>query len=232
MNDASHTISPEWHNENALRAYPLADDCRAAEVIPTWLIVDLHVTVDQAYDAVFVSSAYLSETLVSVAISGVSGANPPVGLLTRTVTRDELEPGRAYTLDSLDGLSCGLVTFGEIPADAVAFKSSFTEEEAPLAEHAVVRVNAPGVTKLVDPVHGTEASGLIDLSGNSEFRTYLDPSDKTGKTIIIELTDLYRDLTTSSCSALPSYDACGETPIKSINGVTPEDDGTLHLRFR
>lgn len=236
MNDPSHTISPEWHNENALRAYPLADDCKASEVIPPWLLVDLRVTVREAYDTVYVSSAYLSETLVSFAVSGVSGANPPVGLLARTVTRDELEPGRAYSLDSLDGLACGVVTFGEIPAEADSFKAIFAANEAPLAENAVVRVKSPGVTKLVDQVHGTEASGLIDLSGNSEFRTYLDPSDPTGKTIVIELTDLYRDLTTSVCSAAPSYDHCGETPVKSINGVTPvtegADAGTLYLKFR
>lgn len=228
MNDTSHTISPEWHNENALRAYPLADDCQAAEALPTWLLTDLRVTVGSDYDAVYVSSAYLSETLVSFAVSGVSGTNPPVGLLARTVTRDELKPGRAYALDSLDGIACGTVTFGEIPEDAAGFKATFTAAEAPLAVSAVSRVKAPGVTRLVDPVHGTTATGLIDLSGNGEFRTYLGADGA----IVIALTDLYRDLTTSVCSASPSFDHCGETPVKSINGVTPLPDGTLHLRFR
>lgn len=236
MNDTSHTILPEWHNENALRAYPLADDCKAAEILPAWLLADLRVTVDSAYDRVFVSSAYLSDTLVSLAVSGAEGENPPVGLLARTVTRDELEPGRSYPMDSIDGRSCGVVTFGEIPSGADGFKGVFTANEAPLAANAVVRVKSPGVTKIVDPVHGTEASGLIDLSGNSEFRTYLDQSDTAGKTIVIELTDLYRDLTTSVCSASPSADNCGETPVLTINGVPPvtegDNAGTIYLRFR
>lgn len=232
MNDVTHTPAPEWHNENALRAYPLLDDCAAAETLPTWLLTDLRVTVDSAYDTVFVSSAYLSEALVSIALSGATGDNPPVGLLTRTVTRDELEPGRAYGLDSLDGQASGTVVFGAIPDDASGFKLSFAKRESPLAPNAVVRVRTPGVTRLIDPAHDTAATGVIDLSGNSEFRTYLDPTDPTGKTIIFELTDLYRDLTTSVCSASPSFDHCGETPITSVNGVTPDEHGVLHLKFR
>lgn len=230
MNDPTNTISPEWHNENALRAYPLADDCRASEEIPSWLLVDLRVTAWSGYDKVFISSVYLSDTLVSVAVSGAEGDNPPVGLLAKTVTRDELEPGSAYSMDSLDGTSCGTVAFGEIPTDAQPLRLLFDKETAPVMESVVTRVQASGVTKLVDPAHGTEASGLIDLSGNSEFRTYVDPTDP--KTIVIELTDLYRDLTTSVCSASPSYDHCGDIPIRTINGVPPDADGTLHLKFR
>lgn len=228
MNDVTHTRSPEWHNENELRAYPLEDDCRASEAVPPWLVTDIRVSVGREYDTVFLSSAYLSATLVSVAICGSSGGGSPVGLLARTVTRDELAPGRAYAFDSIDGRSCGTVVFGRIPDDAVTFKLSFSGDEAPLAANAVVRVRRPGVVRIVDRAHGASASGVIDLSGNSEFRTYRGPAGE----IVIELTDMYRDATTSTCSASPSYDNCGETPVSSINGVTPDEEGVLRLKFR
>lgn len=228
MIDVTHTQSPEWHNENALRAYPLEDDCRAASVLPTWLLTDVRVSVGAEYDTVFLSSAYLSDTLVSVAVSGVAGGGRPVGLLARTVTRDELAPGRSYAFDSLDGHASGTVAFGTIPDGSVPFKLSFSGEESALAANAVAHVRRPGVLRLVDRAHGTSATGIIDLSGNSEFRTYRGPAGE----IVIELTDLYRDATTSVCSASPSFDNCGETPVSSVNGVTPDEEGVLRLKFR
>lgn len=105
----THTTSPEWHNENELRAYPLADDAPAAGLIPTWLLADMRVTCSSADGTVFVSSVYVSDTLVSVAVS-LAETLPPeepdgsprtvvTGLLARTVTRDELEPRRAYSME-------------------------------------------------------------------------------------------------------------------------------------
>lgn len=230
MIDTTHTVNPEWHNENALRAYPLADDCPASAVLPPWLLADLRVTADRRYTRVFLSSAYVSPALVSIGISGQEGDAAPVGLLVRTVTRDELEPGRAYALERVDGKACGTVVFGTIPSDAAGFKLNFGATEATFAEAAVLRAAAPGVEALVDAEHGLRASGIIDLSGNAEFRTARDPADP--QTVIITLDDLYRDLTTSVCSSAPSFERCGMTPVKSINGVAPDADGLLTLRFR
>jgi len=235
MIDHTQTPSPEWQNENALRAYPLLDDAPAAAVLPAWLLADLRITVSDAYGTVFLSSAYLSDTLVSFGISATkveNGTPKTIGLLVKTVVRDTLQPFRTYGLDRLtDGSAAGSVTFGEIPADATGFKYAFGPDEAPLSPSAVVRVTAPGVTSLVDPVYGSEIDGLVDLSGNSEFRTSVDPTDPTGQTILVTLADLYRDLTTSVCNLTPSFDACGRTPITSVNGVTPDANGVLTLKF-
>lgn len=233
MMTPTHTILPEWHNENELRAYPLADDAPAAELIPTWLLADMRVTCSSADGVVFVSSVYVSDALVSVGVSlaeTANGATTVVGLLSRTVTRDELEPRRAYSMDRLSAEASGAVAFGEPPQGAVPFRMSFRPGEAPLTEAAVVRVARERVTKIVDPLHGTEASGIIDLSGNSEFRTYRDPADP--QTVVVALNDVYRDIATSVCSATPSFDACGETPVRTINGVAPDASGRIYLRFR
>lgn len=240
MMTPTHTILPEWHNENELRAYPLADDAPAAELIPAWLLADMRVTCSSADGTVFVSSVYVSDVLVSVGVSlaetlppeepGGSPRTVVTGLLARTVTRDELEPRRAYSMDRLSAEASGSVAFGEPPAGTPRLKLSFRPEEAPLAEAAVVRVARERVTKIVDPPHGTEASGVIDLSGNSEFRTYRDPADP--QTIVVALNDVYRDIATSVCSATPSFDACGETPVRTINGVAPDASGRIYLRFR
>lgn len=232
MISPTHTVSPEWQNENALRAYPLEDDAPAAPSIPTWLISDLRVTCPPVYARVYVSSVYVSDTLVSVAVSGIAAGegSVPVGLLARTVTRDELEPFRAYSMDRMSDGASGAVAFGEIPAGAAPLRMSFTADEAPVAEAAIVRAEAPGVTAIVDPYHGTRASGIIDLSGNSEFRTAVDKDDP--HTIVFTLADVYRDATTSVCDATPSKDACGATPVRTINGVAPDENGTITLRFR
>lgn len=231
MISPTHTVSPEWQNENALRAYPLEDDAAAAAVLPAWFLSDLRVTCRADITRVYVSSAYLSDTLVSVAVSGDSGPDTaPVGLLSRTVTRDELEPFRTYSMDRMSDVASGAVAFGEIPAQAEPFRFRFKVNEARVVEAAIVRVKTPGVTALIDPYHGTRATGIIDLSGNSEFRTSVDPDDP--QTIVFTLADTYRDITTSVCDATPSRDACGATPVKSINGVTPDENGTIMLRFR
>jgi hypothetical protein len=225
MISPTNTISPEWQNENAMRAYPLKDDAPAASLVPGWLISDLRVTCSDAYDVVYVSSVYVSHALLSVGISGRIGTNPPVGLLTKTVTRDELEPYRAYSMDRISETASGTIAFGAAHDDPYYLKISFTSDEAPLVQSSIVRVKAPGVTRIIDPYHGTSATGIIDLSGNSEFRTSIDPSDP--HTIVVRLSDLYRDLTTSVCDAVPGFDTCGETPVKSINGVTPTLEQTV-----
>lgn len=230
MISPTHTISPEWQNENALRGYPLEDDAPAAALIPAWLISDIRVTCAADYDTVYVSSVYVSPTLLSVGISGRIGSNPPVGLLTRTVTRDELEPSRTYAMDRLTATASGSISFGEPPPDAAPVKLSFSADEAPIVQAVIVRTEKAGVTRIVDPYHGTEATGIIDLSGNSEFRTSVDPDDP--HTIVITLADMYRDLTTSVCDAVPSFATCGRTPVKTVNGVAPNDSGVIFLKFR
>lgn len=248
MISPTHTVSPEWQNENALRAYPLEDDASAAAVLPAWFLSDMKVTCPPRYLKVFVSSAYLSDTLVSVGISGMTSGGTVVGLLARTVTRDELEPYRTYSMDRLSSDASGAIAFGEVPAGATPFRLTFSvkevevepgvteyEVDSPLVESAIVRVDVPGVSRIVDPYHGTEATGIIDLSGNSEFRTSIGKEgqdDDPLHTIVFTLADTYRDITTSVCDATPSRDACGATPVKSINGVTPDENGTITLRFR
>lgn len=229
MTSPTNTVSPEWQNENALRAYPLEDDCRAAAVLPAWLISDLRVTCPSRYTRVFVSSAYVSDTLVSVGISGRTSGGAVVGLLARTVTRDELEPHRAYRMDRISGDASGAVSFGEVPPGTEPFRLAFSADEAPVLEAALVRAPAPGVSRVVDPYHGTAADGVIDLSGNSEFRTYVDPADPHA--VVFRLADVYRDMATSVCDATPSHDACGDTPVRTINGVAPDGDGTITLEF-
>lgn len=241
MISTTHTISPEWQNENALRAYPMEDDAPAASVLPTWLISDLRISCHPTYVKVYVSSAYVSDTLVSVAISGITASGTTVGLLARTVTRDELEPHRAYSMDRLSNDASGTIAFGEVPAGAQPFRLTFGAAESSIVEAAITRVRAPGVTRIVDRAHGTSATGIIDLSGNSEFRTAVDPSDP--HTIVFTLTDTYREIATSVCDATPSKDACGDTPVRTINGVAPTTGeteiggvtypaGTILLRFR
>ena len=243
MISTTHTISPEWQNENALRAYPLEDDAPAASAIPTWLVTDIRISCPSAYKKVYVSSAYVSDTLVSIAVSGITGEEgaKPVGLLARTVTRDELEPFRAYSMDRLSDEASGTVAFGEVPPGATPFRMTFSAAEAPILESALVRTAAPGVTKITDAAHGVSATGIIDLSGNNEFRTAVDPEDP--QTIVFTLSDVYRDIATSVCDATPSRDACGMTPVQTVNGVAPtaEDTeidgvsypaGTIILRFR
>jgi hypothetical protein len=213
-----------------LRSYPLTDDAPAASLIPTWLISDLKVTCSTGYRTVYLSCVYLSGTIVSVGVSGCRGDGTVVGLLTKTVTRDELEPFRSYSMERISDDAAGVIAFGEIPADATPFKLNPTHEQAPVVQSAIVQVETPGVTKIIDSAHGTEATGIIDLSGNSEFRTTVDERDPS--TIVITLSDTYRDLTTSVCDAIPSFEACGRTPVKTINGVPPDDNGVIRLRFR
>jgi len=237
MISPTHTISPEWQNENVLRAYPLEDDAPAASVLPVWLLSDIRVTCPRIYRRVYVSSAYVSDTLVSVAVSGTTGEEgaQPVGLLARTVTRDELEPFRAYSMDRMSADASGSVAFGEVPPGTAPLRLTFSPDEAPLVESAVVRAKTPGVAKVVDPYHGTEATGIVDLSGNSEFRTSIGREGQDEDplhTIVFTLTDTYREMTTSVCDATPSKDACGATPVRTINGVAPDENGTITLRFR
>lgn len=224
----TNTLTAEWQNGNSLRAYPISDDAPAASVIPAWLISDVSITMPSTLTQAFVSSAYVSGTLLSVGISARYANGGTVGLLACTVARDGLIPGRPYAMDSF-GKASGTMSFGEPPVDAELGNWRFGADEAPLVASAVTRIMSPGVTGIVDPAHGTRADGIIDLSGNSEFRTYRVPG--TSK-VVVTLADSYRDLTTSVCNRTPSLDSCGGTPVATINGVPPDPSGNITIRFR
>lgn len=226
--EPTNSISPEWGNSNTLRAFPLADDAPAASVIPTWLLADLHITVSAEYGDVFVSSVYLSPTLISVGISAMRDGSAE-GILARTVAVDGLKPCTSYPMDSF-GNAAGAVAFGEGEPVAFPIKHVFGPEDAPIAEGAIVRMAAPKVSCISDPVFGEKAEGLIDLSGNSEYYTRRDPEIR--EKVWVHLSEAYRAAVTSVCNSVPSLDSCGDVPVKTINGVEPTPEGNITIRFR
>lgn len=232
----THTTSPEWYNENELRAFPLADDARGAARIPPACVVDMAVTVDGLFERVFLSSFYLSQTVVSLSVSGVDAGGVAHGLLTCTRTRDELAPYRTCGMDAVSDLACGVVVFGDLSLPSVPdcaagpLKLRLSPDDGALHPAVVTRAETGWISRVVDDAHETSARGIVDLSGNPAFTTSLREIGDT-RYVQIAAADGVAEQVASTCNTKPSLDACGMTPVKSINGVRPTPSGVITLRF-
>ena len=231
----------QFENANTLRDYPfqegstLVDDL--GRRLPDNVVADLHMFVPAdmedgvgvAAPEVRMTSVHLSRSMVSVCFvskfGGVSSA------LSVTVAAANLRPYVPYRLEKLVGSYDvgGIVTFGEM--ELPGFPETYRFD--PLGSAAVVHpccvaaAKPAGLRSFFDRRSGERVSGdaRIDFSG------YVD-AEKDGKSFRLSLSEGAASELMSTCEGLSDgVGPCGATPIRTINGIRPDDDGNIVLWF-
>ena len=90
----------QWYNDNEGRSYPLAEAATGATdtdvQLPMDIIADMGLLVPPSYGNVYLSSLYVSDTLVTLGIRSTS-----TGLLVGTYSRSAVVPYTAYALTAI-----------------------------------------------------------------------------------------------------------------------------------
>lgn len=237
--------SAQFENENALRMYPfeigssLVD--KNGKELSRDAIVDLHLFVPATLGdpseiihadmddlpRVSLSSFHVSNHMVSACFRCGSAS------LSVTVSRDSFRPYFPYMLEKLAGSedAGGVVTFGDIDfpgfPETYFFRDRFDGDVGVIVHPCCVSAAKPAsLRSFVDQRSGDRLSGDVEI----DFTGYVK-SEKSGKSFRLSLEEGADAELASECAKASGADACGATPIVSINGVKPDENGNIVLWF-
>lgn len=225
--------SAQFENVNELRNYPFTDESsmvdRFGNELPIGTVSDVHLAIARqigyGLPSVRLSSVHVSDAMVSACFSAKFG--DVSSAMSVTVSSESFKPYFPYMLESLAGTTCagGVVSFGEI--DFSSGPMTYFLDEAIVHPCCVAFTERPGVNKFIDTRSGDYVAGDVEFS----FSGYLS-SEKSGNSFRIGLEKGASNELASECSKITGVEACGATPIYSINGVRPDEDGNIVLWFR
>ena len=246
MESLQDISAAQFENVNSLRSYPFGDGTELVssdgKILPRDVVVDIHLTVPaqilkkngstaQSEGASFgiqtpivrMKSVYLSPSMVSACFVSVFGSVKSAASVT--VSRTNFAPYMPYRLEQLAGSIDigGVVTFGDF--DFPGFPEAYFLD-AEVHPCCVSVSDPPRLRSFVDPRSGERLSGDVAMS----FTGYVN-AHRIGKSISLSLEKGASDELASDCAKITGADACGATPISSINGVRPDDEGNIVLWF-
>lgn len=241
----------QFENVNELRRYPftdesslkddfgmeLPDDCISDVriVVPSYSCMDgsdSESSADEGSQAfrkcglptVRMSSFHMSHYMVSACFvicgEGSSGA------LSVTVSSDNFRPYFPYRLEKVAGARNvgGVVTFGNIEFPMTPHTYFLNDA---VVHPCCVAVSEVGrLRSVVDRRSGNSLTGDISV----DFSGYVN-AVKGSDGVKLLLEDGAADELASECAKISGYGSCGATPIRSINGIRPDEDGNIVIWF-
>ena len=233
------TIS--WYNENEGRAYPISEYAtRVADngnILPNDIVADLGVMVPPDDSGTFVSSIRISSirvtsNIVSIGLSSSrNGLLVGTGILTGTFSVTETRPYVAYPLTPVVDNVSGWVVFGLHKYRNVVEDYRFSTYAQSGLESRVVRiVEALPVRRFLRLAgrNTTYADKIVKLEAGSNI--VIEPDLLTNK-IIVKLAPGMSEQFYGPCKNKATEAECEVPPIRKINGVCPDETGTITVRF-
>lgn len=215
----------EWLSRNALRSYPIVS---VDTDIPDDVLVDAFIVVESAPQGVYVSSFSFTSKIASVVFSDVE-TNAPLGAAMAIL--GETKPFENVEITPIASNVSGRVAFGPaIERDQVSRSESFFGAKPlsnihKLEARAVLETGKPPVAAVsVLEFSDRKMTGDITLSLGSDLLASVNGSD-----VIFSLKDPSRYV--SRCETSGSACGCPQTPIITINGVPPDNNGNITIEI-
>ena len=237
------TAIAQFENINELRQYPFAEQCSLLDAtgreLPRNLVVDAHFVVpsnaelvlpDETAPVVRLTSAHVSEAMVSVCFCTEWLGS--VQALSVIVSRESFVPYVPYRLEKLVGSRDigGCVEFGDMSfphtPETYRFSTPETMRNAEIHHSCVAVAKPAGLRRIIDRRSGMSVAGDVSIA----FSGYVNAS-KSGDEIKLELAKDADTELMASCIGLQASVGCGATPIRTINGISPDADGNIVLWF-
>ena len=223
----------QFENVNSLRSYPFEDGSllvdRTGKALPQDVIVDVHMVVPAIGElpsapSVRLTSVHLSPSMVSACFKSDSGGRTCA--LSVTVAVDNFRPYMPYALERLYGAEDvgGVVTFGDI--DFPGYPETYFMDTAKVHPCCVALARPARLRSVIDRRSGDALYGDVRISFSGHVR-----SEGDGKSFSLSLESGSEIELASECMTRSSAGICGATPVTSINGVEPDEDGNIVLWF-
>lgn len=240
------TVNRHWFISNAARSYPVDETATATDNdglrLPDDILVDLKLKYPGTLgDLVFVSAVTVSANLVTVLVSAAFEASPTISVPVAAVSiKKPVNVNSIVAVTALEEGVGGWVVFGSGANLRSNYSGRFTlpsqSRLCPRAAQAYASwpIRSVGVLDV-----SAKLTGLVKLKS-------LDSNLKlTAETIFlggIECRAIRLQLDTTSskdslktfagvCGVRPESGTCLKLPIESINGITPDCNGTITLRL-
>ena len=243
----------QWENENSLRSFPFMEDTCLVDDngkrLPDGIISDISVYSQNKYgygvsSKIRVSCVYLGKELVSVSLVDKNS-----GILSITLTKEDLEPWRPYMLTPLAPGWAGYITFADFlwPDTPQTYYFSRWQDEdkehgipppqAVLDPHSIFGVGGPRVEKFLDTATNQEATGFVEfVFPNIISRKIIRMNEldhRNGYWVYLDLKN--NDALKGPCDVLSTQsklgNVCGVPLVSSLAGVRPDANGNIMLRF-
>jgi len=192
------------------------------------IVADMCLLLPPEHQDAYISSLRVTDQAILIGI-----ASSLSGLFIGTFRRSDVSPYTSYPLTPMLSDITGWIAFGNhIPAGIEDYRFDGATQSG-IETRAMRMVDALPVTKFIK--FGGAPSNLADkvvtfrATGGLIFE--LDPDDPTGKTIRCRLDDAYKSVFLGPCNNWAETDICGVPPMRSFNGVCPDEDGRIILRF-
>ncbi len=245
MGSYDDTAIAQFENINSLRMYPFSESGSLVDrngiELPKDTIVDLHMTVPCDLDSgfaqepssddmqrsginVMMSSVHMSSHMISVCFRSDAGGD--VNALSVTVSSRDFMPYTPYMLEKLNGSTDigGVVTFGDLAFPEHPY--TYFLDRA-IVHPCCISYSKPAMLRrFIDPRSGESISGDVDISFSGHVI-----SSKDGGYLRLSLESGSELALASECAVGSVVNACGATPIRSINGVYPDSEGNIVLWF-
>jgi hypothetical protein len=245
----------DWLNENEDRAYPINEVATrvatSGVILPNNILVDANIALPRSAGRfVYVSSIGISTGLVSLTLvasstslceAGSSLGTPtftPIGAIS---LRRPIVRFKNYPILAMYPGVAGWVAFGggalDLPNGTYLFAGP---AEAQLVDRAVRSYDDTPVFSLGKVGAALALTGIVRIAGVSGItRTFKAQRVIEGVTRdvgVIGLDTTINGVTTlqtfaGNCGHRPQVNTCNSTPIVAINGVPPDCDGDIAIRF-
>lgn len=245
-----------WYNINEARAYPLDDSASLVSDsggrLPAGLLEDLRIRWPRSLGRwVFLSAATITTHIVTFTFEVTDSMDAVAGqsqlLAGFSMAIKDLMPGRTYNLQTFATGVAGYVVIGS-STDA-PFQGKFSTPRQSLVTPRAGRFyRDPPIPSM--KLHGSELplTGLIKLTAKEpltiERATRVIDGVEYDNVIVFKLKDPVSDVESdkdyvpaiarfaSPCTGIVTMSCTDPQPVLSVNGVTPDCQGRVYLRFR
>lgn len=220
----------QFENANEGRAYPFAEnaslEAEDGKILNPEVITDVHLVIPKQASA-FLSSVYISEKIISACIK-VTFKDKEPSALSVIVKFEDFQPYTPYRLEKLTGGEDigGVITFGSIRPEDYGGTYRFPDNALYFEDSTVSKFTPAKVRSFIDDRSGNSINGDVTL----KFSSYLIPYKEEGA-LKLKLTEGAKETLLTKCDREKDINACGATPITSINGVAPDSKDRIVIWF-
>jgi hypothetical protein len=244
------TTNQDWLDGNAGTPYPVdeaatavADDGRR---LPPGLVVDLALRWPAALGRyAFLASAAVTPGLVTVTVQAADGPDAASGFVPLAVVAvpRPVDVGRAYALSPQAAGVGGWLTFGPRAAGPAYAGRFSTPAQSRLVPRAARAYASPPVAGLGSATAASPLSGVVALRADPPLQITAEEREVDGVVrlcAVVSLANETREVGgtptlekfAGPCAGRPESRTCGDPqPVEFVNGVGPDCDGVLTLRF-
>lgn len=231
----SHASYIQWCNENAGRAYPLAESSsrkdNSGTIMPDNILLDMCLNLPPIHANCYVSSMRVTAQTLSFGISSAVS-----GLFVFTASWSDLLVGDlsglvSYPLTPVIADVSGWVVPNRLEPNMLGYWRFSSYAQSGIETRALRLVDSLPIRSILRKDMDTSLyfGGVVKLQAGAGVQIVLDGTNP--QKIIVKLTPDAKTAMLGPCNQQADSKICGVPPLRSINGVCPDVNGKFTIRF-